>query len=685
MSTQKDICAAGSENRPPMPNKENYVPWSSRLLRRMIPEPGDTNREVPVTETFHVQTDDELTKKELKQIEDDDQAIQTILLGLHEDIYAVVDSCETAQEIWLRVQQMMKGSDIGIQEKNTKLFNEWERFTSNDGESIDSYYHRFLKLMNDLKRNKHFPEKIASNLKFLNNLQPEWNRHVTIVHQTKDLHTADYTQLYDFLKYNQNENYMQQPMPNPKDITDPTTAMNMALALMDKASKLNYSTPTNNNKMISSNPRSRQIAQPGMNMGQDRHMQMVGGNANQNLNGNGNLVAARAEGNAAGHNGNQIRYCNYRGVVHFARNYTVKPRRMDVAYLQTQLLIAQKEEAGIQLQAEEFNLMAAAADLDEIKEVNANCILMANLQQASTSGTQTDRAPVYDSDGSTDVHDYENCYNNEIFNMFTQEEQYTELLEPIPESHQVPQNDNNVISEVTSVKQSGETVEQHPANVKESHALYDSLYHNLAIEIEKVNTVNRKLNETNAELTTELARYKNQEKYFEISQEKYDKLERCYQKSVYQEQCLSKKINALHLSSSKQIMTLNEEISYLNKQPSKEKPTVSFLLEEKKKLKSDFKIREDELLDKQIQLKKRIKELDNILVKMGQSIQTIHMLSPKPDLFNHTKQKMALGYQNPFYLKQAQKKQQSLYDGKVLLEKHDPPLVHDSEETLQLA
>nr|GFB26476.1 hypothetical protein [Tanacetum cinerariifolium] len=59
--------------------------------------------------------------------------------------------------------------------------------------------------MNVFKRNKHFPEKIASNLKFLNNLQPEWSRHVIIVHQTKDLHTEDYTQLYDFLKYNQKE------------------------------------------------------------------------------------------------------------------------------------------------------------------------------------------------------------------------------------------------------------------------------------------------------------------------------------------------------------------------------------------------------------------------------------------------------------------------------------------------
>nr|GEZ04388.1 hypothetical protein [Tanacetum cinerariifolium] len=123
----------------------------------------------------------------------------------------------------------------------------------------------------------------------------------------------------------------------------------------------------------------------------------VQGNENQNQIGNGNLVAARAEGNATRQNGNQIRCYNCIGV-------------------------------------EEYDLMAAAAYIDEIEEVNANCILMANLQQASTSGTQTDSAPVYDSDGSAEVH--ENCDDNEIFNIFTQEEQYTELLKPIPESHQ---------------------------------------------------------------------------------------------------------------------------------------------------------------------------------------------------------------------------------------------------------
>ncbi|GJS90262.1 hypothetical protein Tco_0772898 [Tanacetum coccineum] len=69
--------------------------------------------------------------------------------------------------------------------------------------------------------------------------------------------------------------YMQHPMQNPGDISNPTTAFNMALALMAKAFTLNDTTPTNNNQRSSSNPSSMQIAQPGMNMDQDRQMLMV--------------------------------------------------------------------------------------------------------------------------------------------------------------------------------------------------------------------------------------------------------------------------------------------------------------------------------------------------------------------------------------------------------------------------
>nr|GEX37452.1 hypothetical protein [Tanacetum cinerariifolium] len=412
----------------------------------MIHEPGDVNRDITVTETFHLQTDDELSDKELKQIEADDQVIQTILLGLLEDIYAAVDSCETAQEIWLRVQQMMKGSDIGIQEKKDKNKHFPEKIVKEydlmadvaDLDKIEEVNANCILMANlqqastsddelsdkELKQIEADDQVIQTILLGLlediyavvdscETAQEIWLR----VHQmmkgsdiriqekkdkiakTQDPLTlmAKSNNPYTFSAPHQdqssfNQNYLQQPMPNPEDITDLTTAMNMALALMAKAFKLNYSTPTNNNQRISSNPRNRQIAQPGMNMGQDRQMQMIGGNGgnqfrqyagnpagyndvirNQNRIGNGNLVAARAEGNAAGQNRNQIRCYNCRGV-------------------------------------EEYDLMADVADLDKIEEVNANCILMANLQQASTLGTQTESAPVYDTDGSAEALSREELY-----------------------------------------------------------------------------------------------------------------------------------------------------------------------------------------------------------------------------------------------------------------------------------
>ncbi|GJX15186.1 hypothetical protein Tco_0206944 [Tanacetum coccineum] len=260
----------------------------------MIKEPGNPDRTPLVLPSSHLQTDDELTAEEAKQVEVDDQAIQTILIGLPKDIYAIMDNCNSAKEIWLRVQQMMKGTYIGVQEKEAKLLNELERFTSVDEESNESYYHRF-------------------------------------------------------------------------------------------------------------------------NVGNHNGLIVVPAVRNQN----GNVVAARDENNA-------------------------RPKRRDASYLQTQLLIAQKEEARIQLQAEEFDLIVTL-DCEEIEEVNANCILMANLQQASTSGTHADKEPIYDSHRSAKGYQYENCYDNEIFNMFAQEEQYIELLEPTTNTYLMQHDDSNVI------------------------------------------------------------------------------------------------------------------------------------------------------------------------------------------------------------------------------------------------
>ncbi|GKA43271.1 hypothetical protein Tco_0735995 [Tanacetum coccineum] len=272
----------------------------------------------------------------------------------------------------------------------------------------------------------------------------------------------------------------------------------MALELLCKAFKLNNTTTTKLKKFI------KPLLQSDSSIG----LSVVSEIANQY--GNGNVVTKPAEGNGNGINGNPIRCYNCRGEGHYASNGTVKPKKLDAVYLQQQLQFVQEEEVGIQITQEECEFMAAADAYEETERVKVNRTSEDTLQQASTFGTQSDSTPVYDSDGSTEVHHLENCYDNDIFNMFTQEEQYTELLEPILKPHQVQQNDSNVISEVSCVKQSGGTIVQHPATPEETHALYDSLYNNLATEVEKVNSVNLKLKETNADLTTELARYKNQ-------------------------------------------------------------------------------------------------------------------------------------------------------------------------------
>nr|GEY56424.1 hypothetical protein [Tanacetum cinerariifolium] len=98
------------------------------------------------------------------------------------------------------------------------------------------------------------------------------------------------------------------------------------------------------------------------------------------------------------------------------------------AYKETERVkIAQKEEARIQITQDEFEFMAAADAYEETERVKVNCTLEDTLQQASTSGTKSDNAPIYDSDGSTEVPKDKNCYDHDIFNMLTHEVQYTDL------------------------------------------------------------------------------------------------------------------------------------------------------------------------------------------------------------------------------------------------------------------
>ncbi|GJV27215.1 hypothetical protein Tco_1383663 [Tanacetum coccineum] len=332
MSTQQDIYVVGSRNHPPMLNKDNYISWSSRLLRyaksksngklllkSILEGPYKYRMITPHVLPFsHLQTDDELTTQESKQAEADDQGNQIILMGLSEDIYAAVDSC---QEIHIQI--------VGGNGRNQFRQYSWK------------------------------------------------NTRIQIRHNARN-----------HIGYNAGQN-----------------AGN----------------------------------QIGQNEGHNQGIQNVG---NQN-----GLIIFLAVGNQ---NGNSA-------------------------------------TAG-----------------------RAKWRKRTNLHQASTLGTHVNTAPIYDSDGSAEIHQYENCCNNEIFNMFSQEEQYIELLQPINDTYTEQQTDNNIIFEALNMDPNGGEVEHHHVTIKETCNLDESLYNSLVIEVEKVNTVNRETIEANEKMTAKLARcYRN--------------------------------------------------------------------------------------------------------------------------------------------------------------------------------
>nr|GFA78597.1 hypothetical protein [Tanacetum cinerariifolium] len=74
--------------------------------------------------------------------------------GIDNDIYLTVDACSNACEMWKAIERLKQGESINVQNLETNLYWEFGKFTSQDGESLESYYSRFYKMMNELIRNQ---------------------------------------------------------------------------------------------------------------------------------------------------------------------------------------------------------------------------------------------------------------------------------------------------------------------------------------------------------------------------------------------------------------------------------------------------------------------------------------------------------------------------------------------------
>ncbi|GJS01918.1 hypothetical protein Tco_0318426 [Tanacetum coccineum] len=136
------------------------------------------------------------------------------------------------------------------------------------------------------------------------------------------------------------------------------------------------------------------------------------------------------------------------------------------------------------------------------------------------------------------------------------------------------------------------------------------------------------------------------------------------------------------------IVDRNQKVEAFESQFVVQRQQIENLIQINNSLKNDFekhKIESSKKYEKNfsdiVDLENAKKKLENIVYKVGQTTQTMHMLT-KPQRFYDNTRKTALGYQNPLYLTQAQRLQPVLYNAKALSEKHDPISVYDSEDTL---
>ncbi|GJS12753.1 hypothetical protein Tco_0407225 [Tanacetum coccineum] len=106
---------------------------------------------------------------------------------------------------------LLEGSKLTKDERKSQLYDDFEHFRQNKGETIHEYYARFTKLINNMRNIKMTMPKMQLNSKFVNNILPEWGRFVTTVKLNRGLKTSNYDHLYAYLKQHEahaNENKM---------------------------------------------------------------------------------------------------------------------------------------------------------------------------------------------------------------------------------------------------------------------------------------------------------------------------------------------------------------------------------------------------------------------------------------------------------------------------------------------
>ncbi|GJS49200.1 hypothetical protein Tco_0599321 [Tanacetum coccineum] len=193
----EDIQCASTGTRPPMLDRTDFASWQQQGAQQLGPERA------------RVYLD--LLPEDKDRYNADIQATNILLQWLPKYIYTLINYYTEAKDIWDNVKMLLEGSELTKEDRKSQLYDDFEHFRQNKGETIHDYYVRFAKLINDMRNIKMAMSRMQLNSKFVNNMLSEWGRFVTAVKLNRGLRDSNYDQLYAYLKQHEahaNENKM---------------------------------------------------------------------------------------------------------------------------------------------------------------------------------------------------------------------------------------------------------------------------------------------------------------------------------------------------------------------------------------------------------------------------------------------------------------------------------------------
>nr|GEV29435.1 hypothetical protein [Tanacetum cinerariifolium] len=134
---RRDVITVGSTMRIPLLYRVVAQVSLSRTLSNAISTPKDPKF---------------WTAKEKKTRKIDRLARSLLIQGLPNDIYSLIDSKETAKDVWDALERQMRGFEYGEQDRKAAILYEYENFKATEGEQLLDTYLRYLQVINDLKK-----------------------------------------------------------------------------------------------------------------------------------------------------------------------------------------------------------------------------------------------------------------------------------------------------------------------------------------------------------------------------------------------------------------------------------------------------------------------------------------------------------------------------------------------------